>query len=53
MFDESLHKTRLAAISPLTAEVLAELGYSAAIVAESYTSDGLVEAIRSNVGLKP
>ena len=45
MFGESLRKTRLAAISPLTADVLAELGYSAEIVADSYTSDGLVAAI--------
>jgi uroporphyrinogen III methyltransferase/synthase len=45
MFAASLRKTQLAAISPLTAEVLTELGYPAAIVAESYTSDGLVDAI--------
>ena len=45
MFGESLRKTQLAAISPLTAEVLAELGYSAEIVADSYTGDGLVAAI--------
>jgi uroporphyrinogen III methyltransferase/synthase len=45
MFGESLRKTRLAAISPLTAEVLAELGYPAEVVAETYTSEGLVQAI--------
>ena len=31
-------KTRLAAISPLTAEVLTELGYPPAIVADTYTT---------------
>ena len=45
MFGASLRKTRLAAISPLTAEVLSELGYPPAIIAESYTSDGLTAAI--------
>jgi uroporphyrinogen III methyltransferase / synthase len=45
IFGTSLRKTRLAAISPLTAEVLAELGYPAEMVADSYTSDGLVTAI--------
>jgi uroporphyrinogen III methyltransferase/synthase len=45
MFGDSLAKTLLAAISPLTAEVLAELGYSAAIVATEYTGEGLVQAI--------
>ena len=45
MFGESLRKTRLAAISPLTAEVLAELGHPPAVVAETYTTDGLVDAI--------
>lgn len=45
MFGASLRSTKLAAISPLTAEVLSELGYPAAIVAKSYTSDGLVDAI--------
>jgi uroporphyrinogen III methyltransferase / synthase len=45
MFGPSLLKTRLAAISPLTADVLVELGYPPAIVADSYTSDGVVDAI--------
>ncbi len=45
MFGTSLAKTQLAAISPLTAEVLNELGHMASIVAEAYTSDGLVDAI--------
>jgi uroporphyrinogen III methyltransferase/synthase len=52
MFGASLRKPQLAAISPLTAEVLAELGYSAAIVANSYTSDGLVDAILASGGGK-
>jgi uroporphyrinogen III methyltransferase/synthase len=53
MFGASLRKSRLAAISPLTAEVLAELGFSAEIVAETYTSDGLVDAILTAAAGKP
>jgi uroporphyrinogen III methyltransferase/synthase len=49
MFGEELKKTHLAAISPLTAEVLAELGHPAAVVAESYTTDGLIEAILEQI----
>ncbi|MEQ8837238.1 MAG: uroporphyrinogen-III synthase, partial [Lacipirellulaceae bacterium] len=45
MFGHSLKKTKLAAISPLTAGVLSEAGYEAEIIAEDYTSEGLVEAI--------
>ncbi len=45
MFGSSLRKTQLAAISPLTAEVLSELGHTPSIIAETYTSDGLVDAI--------
>jgi len=45
MFGEELKQARLAAISPLTARVLAEAGFSAAAVAQEYTSEGLVEAM--------
>ena len=45
LFGESLHKTRLAAISPLTAEVLIELGHAPSVVAETYTTEGVVAAI--------
>jgi uroporphyrinogen III methyltransferase/synthase len=45
MFGEDLHKTRLVAISPLTADVLSDLGHPPAAVATSYTTDGVVEAI--------
>jgi uroporphyrinogen III methyltransferase / synthase len=45
LFGDHLRRSRLAAISPLTAETLAELGHSAAAVAEVYTADGLVDAI--------
>jgi uroporphyrinogen III methyltransferase / synthase len=45
LFGDHLHKARLAAISPLTAEVLAELGYAPTAVAEVYTTSGLVAAI--------
>ncbi|HEX3600142.1 MAG TPA: uroporphyrinogen-III C-methyltransferase, partial [Lacipirellulaceae bacterium] len=49
LFGESLRKTRLAAISPLTAGVLAELGFPADITAETYTAEGLVDAILAAV----
>ncbi len=45
MFGEALQQTKLAAISPLTAEVLEEAGFAPAVVAEEYTSEGLLQAI--------
>jgi uroporphyrinogen III methyltransferase/synthase len=45
MFGGSLSKTCLAAISPLTAEVLAELGHPVSVVASEYTGEGLIKAI--------
>jgi uroporphyrinogen III methyltransferase/synthase len=45
MFGEALRQTRLVAISPLTSEVLVNLGHPPAIVAESYTADGIIAAI--------
>jgi uroporphyrinogen III methyltransferase/synthase len=45
MFGDSLSKTRLAAISPLTAEVLAELGHPATVIASEYMGDGLIQAL--------
>jgi uroporphyrinogen III methyltransferase/synthase len=45
MFGDILKKSRLVAISPLTAETLRELGYPPAVVAETYTADGLIDAI--------
>ncbi len=45
LFGDDLAKTRLAVISPLTASALTELGFSPAIVAETYTTEGLVHAI--------
>lgn len=45
MFGDSLHQTNLAAISPLTAEVLTELGHPPATVATEYTADGVLAAI--------
>jgi uroporphyrinogen III methyltransferase/synthase len=51
MFGKSLRESKLAAISPLTAQTLANLGYSAQVVAETYTGDGLVREIcRSGKG---
>lgn len=45
LFREELRKTRLVAISPLTASVLEQAGYPPAVVAENYTSDGIITAI--------
>jgi uroporphyrinogen III methyltransferase/synthase len=45
LFGDDLRKTKLAAISPLTAGVLSELGYQAAAVGSPYTTEGLVQAI--------
>ena len=45
MFGDALRNTKLVAISPLTAEVLAELGHPAAAVAATYTGDGILNAI--------
>lgn len=47
MFGEALRNTRLAAISPLTAGVLEELGYPADLIAQEYTTDGLIDALVS------
>ena len=43
LFGDDLRKTRLAAISPVTAATLTELGFQPAIVAATYTTEGLVE----------
>lgn len=45
LFGESLRKTKLAAISPLTAGVLEELGFPATITASEYTTTGLLQTI--------
>jgi uroporphyrinogen III methyltransferase / synthase len=45
MFGEELKRAKLAAISPLTAGVLADAGYGCAAIAEEYTSAGLVAAV--------
>jgi uroporphyrinogen III methyltransferase/synthase len=45
LFGPDLAKAKLAAISPITAGVLAEAGFPAAAVASQYTTDGLIDAI--------
>lgn len=45
LFGESLRNTKLAAISPLTAGVLAEAGFEPAAIADEYTSEGLIDAL--------
>ena len=49
MFGAELRRARLAAISPLTAGVLADAGYPAAVVAAEYTAEGVAQAILSAV----
>lgn len=45
MFGESLHKARLASISPITSATLRSLGHEPAAEATEYTIDGVVEAV--------
>ncbi len=45
LFGDQLRQTKLAAISPLTAGVLDELGYPAAAVADTYDGNGVIDAI--------
>jgi uroporphyrinogen III methyltransferase/synthase len=45
LFGDHLSQTRLAAISPLTADTLIQLGHPPAVVADVYTAEGLVDAI--------
>ncbi|RIK74346.1 MAG: uroporphyrinogen-III C-methyltransferase [Planctomycetota bacterium] len=55
LFGDHLRNARLAAISPITAGVLEEMGHQAAAVATTYTAQGLAEAIvaRSPVAQPP
>jgi uroporphyrinogen III methyltransferase/synthase len=45
LLGQELGKTKLAAISPLTAGVLADAGYPPNVVADVYTAEGLLAAI--------
>lgn len=45
LFGDALRNTKLVAISPVTADVLAEHGHPAAAVAATYTGDGILNAI--------
>ena len=45
LYGKRLEQTQLAAISPLTAGILAEAGHPAEVVATEYTTEGLIEAI--------
>ena len=49
MFGKDLQKTRLAAISPLTAQVLTEAGFPPAVVAREYTTEGMLEAMAARL----
>jgi uroporphyrinogen III methyltransferase/synthase len=50
LFGEQLRQSKLAAISPLTADVLTTAGYPPHVVATEYTDEGLVEAIVKREG---
>lgn len=50
MFGDALRHTKLATISPLTAQVLTELGRAPSAIADSYTADGIVAAILAAEG---
>jgi len=45
LFGETLRQTKLAAISPLTAEVLTDLDHPPTVVAAEYTGEGILAAI--------
>jgi uroporphyrinogen III methyltransferase/synthase len=45
LFGDALRHTQLAAISPLTAEVLSDHGFPPTLVADDYTADGITAAI--------
>ena len=45
LFGEHLRKARLASISPITSDVLRQVGFEPAVEARQYTMEGLVEAI--------
>ena len=47
MFGETLRNCRLVSISPVTSQMLRELGYEPSAEATTYTIDGVVDAILS------
>jgi uroporphyrinogen III methyltransferase / synthase len=53
LFGDALRHTKLAAISPLTADVLAGLGHAPAVVAKEYTTDGIITGILVAAGHQP
>jgi uroporphyrinogen III methyltransferase/synthase len=53
LFGADLRKARLASISPVTSDVLRQLGYPPAVEAVPYTMEGVAEAITSARGELP
>ena len=49
LFGESLRKSKLATISPITSAALRELGYEPAVEAQEYTTTGIVTAIQKGL----
>ncbi|HTN74232.1 MAG TPA: uroporphyrinogen-III synthase, partial [Pirellulaceae bacterium] len=52
MFGERLQQTKLVSISPITSDVLRELGYEPAAEATEYTMAGVVQAMLSHTNAK-
>jgi uroporphyrinogen III methyltransferase / synthase len=50
LFGESLKKTKLVSISPITSSTLRELGFEPAAEAKEYTMDGVVSALTGPQG---
>jgi len=53
LFGESLQRTKLVSISPITSAMLRELGYEPAAEAKEYTMAGVVAAIAFAGGQRP
>jgi uroporphyrinogen III methyltransferase/synthase len=48
LFGDTLKKTKIVSISPITSATLRELGFEPAAEAKEYTMAGVVEAIRAH-----
>jgi len=49
LYGDSLHKTKLVSISPITSATLREFGYEPAAEAKEYTMNGVVAAISNSI----
>jgi uroporphyrinogen III methyltransferase/synthase len=53
LFGDTLRRTKLASISPVTSETLTRLGFNVAAEATRYTTDGLVDAMLASTPRGP